>query len=168
VSENLPVVIASLLEVYATVCPRLSPEQHLAFVDLLIYSSPATATLRALSSHLSMVAPVASKQGFKHGGLEAQQNATNGTASPGRGSLGTSDPSGARWGEVQQEHSSTTDTYETGADALSIREAVVQPISAEFVAQVLAIRVQPGSIDPQKLLPEHLQAQSDIERVSPS
>jgi hypothetical protein len=150
VSENLPAVISSLLEAYAAVCPRLTHEQHLSFIILLAYTCPATATLRALSSHLSMVAPVVPKRGLQRG-------------QPG----GPSQSTGNRSDDVQQEHGSDWDTYEPGS---SIREAVVQPISAEFVAQILAIRIHPGSIELQNLLPEHLKARDGLKRemVRPS
>lgn len=151
-TDNLPAVVSSLLEAYAAVSQRLTREQHLSFINLLIYQCPATSTLLALSSHLSMVAPVVPKRGLQRGEPGGPSGAYAANEHSGIGS----EAAGMMWDGAEQEHSSDQDRHQDGHTA-SIKEAVVQPIRAEFVAQILAIRVQPGSIDVQKLLPEHLQ-----------
>jgi hypothetical protein len=148
VIDNLPAVVSSLLEAYAAFCPRLSREQHVGFINLLTYDLPATATLLALSSHLSLVAPVVPRRGMQRG----EPGGPPGASTDGSSSIHASGVSGIGVAGLQQENASSLVQP-------TIKETVVQPISADFVAKILALRVQPGSIQLQQLLPESLRAQ---------
>ena len=151
-TDNLPAVVSGLLAAFAAVCTRLTREQHLHFIHFLTQQCPATSMLLALSSHLSMVTPAVPKSGLQRGapggpaGLHTDsENSLSRNSGP---MMGWGDTGQAQGSELEDEHMP------------SIKEAVVQPIRAELVAQILALRVQPGCIELQKLLPEHLRATS--------
>lgn len=149
-------MVSGLLAAFAAVCHRLTREQYLSFVRLLTYECPATSTLLALSSHLSMVAPVVPKKGVLRGEPGGPTGIPLGTFA----SLNDSAVVGMECAAKEQAHGMD----QSDQHMSSIKEVVVQPIKAEFVAQILALRVQPGFIEPQMLLPQHLHSPSGERR----
>lgn len=146
-----------MLEAYAVVCTRMTPDQHTSFVNLLT-QTPSIATLLALSSHLSMVAPLAPKRGWVRG-------------EPGGPSGAPSNLSSSFPDEYDGLPRGSEPSLVNNRDAegqMPITEVIVQPISAEFVARILAMRVQPGSTNPMQLLPEHLQGQDAASTKEPA